>query len=607
MKKEKAKEKENPQRHKAYSYVRFSTTDQRKGDSLDRQTEKTLKYIQEHNLELDTTLNLLDAGVSAFKGKNVDEGRLGQFIQAIDNGRVKRGSYLIVESLDRLSRQNVEDALSLFLDIIKKGITIVTLQDSREYRKGQLDTASLFISISVMVRANEESEIKSMRVREARKRALKTARESGKKLSPRCPGWLRYNKDEDEFDVIPKRGEVVKRIFSMSLAGHGKRAITTTLNRERVPTFGKGKAWIDSVVLQTLDNEAVMGIHQPKTAKEIDGKKRRVADGDPIQGYFPGVIDKATFYKAKKMRKERRYSPGRASHGFANLFTGLAKCGQCGDSLHFEHKRKGLNYLVCATSRNSTGLCKRHGWRYERVQTHIICNLFDELDFRDVLPDIYKRSRTEANRIQDLIDEKEGSLEDLLRQIANVTEAIGKIGYSEALEEKLNSLEDTRNETKDDIKILKTSLEEASKASSRMEGVPEALTSYIEVEKSGEAEKVKDSRMRLHQLLKGIIDKMVFANLEDDSLHGTITITFKGINGGYHRLVKVEKGLNRSIGYRVQDSIMSPQCRINDASWPPKFEEGILTPGPFLDTLDQKTGEVLSENPFDEVEEDNDF
>ena len=41
----------NPQRQKAYSYVRFSTTDQKKGDSLDRQMEKTLKYIKEHDLE----------------------------------------------------------------------------------------------------------------------------------------------------------------------------------------------------------------------------------------------------------------------------------------------------------------------------------------------------------------------------------------------------------------------------------------------------------------------------------------------------------------------------------------------------------------------------
>ena len=33
-----------------------------------------------------------------------------------------------------------------------------------------------------------------------------------------------------------------------------------------------------------------MGIHQPKTVKEIDGKRRRVAGGDPIHGYFPEII-----------------------------------------------------------------------------------------------------------------------------------------------------------------------------------------------------------------------------------------------------------------------------------------------------------------------------
>jgi len=54
---------ENTQRQKAYSYVRFSSIDQRKGGSIDRQTEKTLKYVKDHNLELDTTLNLMDVGV----------------------------------------------------------------------------------------------------------------------------------------------------------------------------------------------------------------------------------------------------------------------------------------------------------------------------------------------------------------------------------------------------------------------------------------------------------------------------------------------------------------------------------------------------------------
>jgi len=44
-----------------------------------------------------------------------------------------------------------------------------------------------------MVRANEESEIKSMRVKGASKRALKAARGSGRKLTSICPGWLMFN------------------------------------------------------------------------------------------------------------------------------------------------------------------------------------------------------------------------------------------------------------------------------------------------------------------------------------------------------------------------------------------------------------------------------
>jgi hypothetical protein len=47
---------------KAYSYVRFSTPEQAKGDSHRRQTEKAAKYAAENGLELDTELRLADLG-----------------------------------------------------------------------------------------------------------------------------------------------------------------------------------------------------------------------------------------------------------------------------------------------------------------------------------------------------------------------------------------------------------------------------------------------------------------------------------------------------------------------------------------------------------------
>ena len=93
---------------KAYSYIRFSSAIQLKGDSLKRQTSLREEYLAKHpELELDTTLNLSDLGVSAYDRSNITKGALGRFLQAVKDGKIARGSYLLVESLDRLSRAQV--------------------------------------------------------------------------------------------------------------------------------------------------------------------------------------------------------------------------------------------------------------------------------------------------------------------------------------------------------------------------------------------------------------------------------------------------------------------------------------------------------------------
>ena len=106
----------------AYSYRRFSSLEQSKGDSLRRQTELSEQYAIEHNLVLDDSLSLLDAGVSAYRGANSTEGALSRFIEAVKDGRVASGSWLLVESLDRLSRNTVDNALALFLQLLQSGI-----------------------------------------------------------------------------------------------------------------------------------------------------------------------------------------------------------------------------------------------------------------------------------------------------------------------------------------------------------------------------------------------------------------------------------------------------------------------------------------------------
>jgi DNA invertase Pin-like site-specific DNA recombinase len=98
---------------KAYSYTRFSKPEQAKGDSSTRQALAAEQWAKERNVELDTELTFRDEGISAFDGLNVERGALGAFLKAVQTGEVPNGSWLLVESLDRISRQKPRKAARL--------------------------------------------------------------------------------------------------------------------------------------------------------------------------------------------------------------------------------------------------------------------------------------------------------------------------------------------------------------------------------------------------------------------------------------------------------------------------------------------------------------
>src|ERR1039457_7172226 len=98
----------------AYSYQRFSSIKQKKGDSTTRQTGAAELFAKQFNLELRQTFS--DDGVSGFKGKNFsNESALSAFLKLVDSGEIEKGSCLIVENMDRLSRQSILPCLSKFI------------------------------------------------------------------------------------------------------------------------------------------------------------------------------------------------------------------------------------------------------------------------------------------------------------------------------------------------------------------------------------------------------------------------------------------------------------------------------------------------------------
>ena len=149
--------------NKAYPYYRYSTKVQQMGDSERRQEQKAIDFCTAKNLDYDDSFEFHDFGVSAYRGDNLESGKLKTFIELVENGTIAKGSYLVVENFDRFSRQEPRKALKPFLNLIDMGIRIAVVDDNAIHSDTN-DSSGLMMSIMYMERAHKESKDKGARI-----------------------------------------------------------------------------------------------------------------------------------------------------------------------------------------------------------------------------------------------------------------------------------------------------------------------------------------------------------------------------------------------------------------------------------------------------------
>jgi DNA invertase Pin-like site-specific DNA recombinase len=334
---------------KAYSYARFSSEKQSGNDSLRRQIDKAEAFVirtqAQYGLELDTDRRLSDPAMSAYKGTNLKRGALAAFITAAENGLIEEGSFLLIESFDRLSRQESATSLRLLLDLIDNGITVVTLIDERVYSKetirGMDGTFTLMQSLVTMARAHEESATKGMRVREVWAKKMERVRE-GVQLTKRVPFWM--NQDRSLRD---EKVKLVQRIFKLHSEGIGDTRLVKLLNGEKVPTPSNKGIWQASTIRKLITGKQVLGILQ-------------TADGKSHEGYFPAIITDEEWLKANVMTGSGRATKAATT---PKPLAGLVRCS-CGSTMRHQSRtgrvrkdgtRNRWDYLVCSTASSGAG------------------------------------------------------------------------------------------------------------------------------------------------------------------------------------------------------------------------------------------------------------
>ena len=332
------------------SYIRVSTKRQTNAEAsgIKRQEEEYQRWLCQHpeykNLD---GVEFRDLGVSG-RGKNSESGALSIFIREAEKGNLPPNTCLVCSDMSRLTREQPYEGFTLLKRIWDLGHTfaftegrwrgdIITGRErgilglveiaidtaSTEWERKRDRTNGYHDKVEEMLKKRDLSFFKSRR--------------EGEKISM-YPFWLNFDENKNEFYIIPKWGNLVRRICDMALT-MGAKKIAWKLKKEGIKNVS-GSFFAPNTLRQTiLDNRSVLGekIHRSKN----------------YTGIYPPIITPEQFESINSAKEERILKPFKKApkRKMVNLFQGLIFCSHCGGLMQVAKKEQ----FKCKKSNQKNG------------------------------------------------------------------------------------------------------------------------------------------------------------------------------------------------------------------------------------------------------------
>ncbi|MCQ1060847.1 recombinase family protein [Photobacterium sp. ZSDE20] len=320
----------------AIPYIRFSSSIQQKGSSLERQQNLIDDYLKLHpEVEL-SSLQYQDLGLSGYKGKHL-ENDLGKLLEAIEAGHIKAGDYILVEAMDRLGRLPELEMISLLHSILKHDVKIITLQDGQEYSNEALaaNGGLLYLLAGKVQMSHQHSKQLSERVSAAWVKKRKDA-EAGKGVKRKAPWWITWNDETDRHDIITEEDkQLLNDVYKWYLSGLGERRILARLREVKPEKFGST---------------------DPATVKRWLRNKTAIGYWNDIPDAYPAAIPDYLFYQVQEelaRRADGKSQTPRSGH----FLCGLVKCGCCGGNFSMRSNKHSRDAMLCSIANKRKDKC----------------------------------------------------------------------------------------------------------------------------------------------------------------------------------------------------------------------------------------------------------
>lgn len=339
----------------AVSYARWSSGRQSRGSSSARQAKIAAEYAAKARMTLDRSI--VDDGISAFTGDNLAAG-LGKFLLEIKSGRVSPEVVLLIENMDRFSRRNPVEALPAFLDALRTGLTIVTLQDEMIHSEERYRENSILLipSLVSMQLAHDESQKKSERLKASWADRVKRIRNGERIPISKVPFWI-----DQRTQDLNGRADDARAIFQLASEGHGASAITRMVNERGIPS-SKGGTWGRGMIQDVLKSKEAFGT--------------LTLNGHEQPHYYPPIVTETVWLAIRHRAARQRRNPQAATD--ANLFPRLLTCGRCGSAMNVttsDNGRKRYKYAVCTKRTTSRNDCDARNWPYDTFEAAFVSRL----------------------------------------------------------------------------------------------------------------------------------------------------------------------------------------------------------------------------------------
>ena len=326
-------------------YERLSSEDDLQGESNSIINQKKLLENYSRKNGFKNTRHFTDDGVS---GTRFDRQGLNEMLEEIEAGNV---GAVIIKDMSRAGRDYLR--VGLFMETLKeRGVRLIAVNDGVDSLHGYDDFIPFRNIINEWYARDTSRKITSH---------YRAKGSEGKRLTTTPIYGYIYDEKKENWIIDEDTANVVRRIFSLTIEGHGVCTIARMLTDEKVirPGYhqvllrnGKGNkactnesekyTWTGTTITEILSKPEYKGdtVNFRYSKKNYKDKNHTPNPKDKwliFENTHPAIIDRETWETAQRCRKTVKRTE---TFGEANPLTGKLFCADCGAKM-FNHRKAG--------------------------------------------------------------------------------------------------------------------------------------------------------------------------------------------------------------------------------------------------------------------------